>query len=286
MERELREDIGCIKEGRFGLMKSLYKFIFKASTGAILNEKLAKDPNLLEFFMTFDNTMPLVLAGLPSSFFPAFQTARDVLTTAISTHREDNCELYEKRWAYFDKLCKEGKIQDKDGSRAQLAIFWASVSNTMPGTFWSVFHLLKSPVHLAKLEAEIKTIWPGFQQPNAPLCVNFDSLSQMVYLDACITETLRLVSGSLIMRSMHNACTVTLPSGKTIKFRKGDQLGMCPPVIHRDGKIYINPGTYNPDRWILPTCDPKTGVEYTFTERSNAANGRMSLFKDGVEIPG
>eukprot|EP01031_Cornospumella_fuschlensis_P050435 gene50435-61706_t len=198
MERELREDIVSLKEGRFGLMRFLYKSIFKASTGAIVNAALAKNPNMLDFFMTFDDTMPLVLAGLPPSFFPAFQSARDFLLKALVSSREDNCELLQKRWEYFDKKLQEGKMQDLDGAKAQLAIFWASVSNTMPGTFWCVFHLLKNPTTLAKLEAEIKATWPNFQQPDSPLSIDIESLNRIVYLDACITETLRLVSGSLI----------------------------------------------------------------------------------------
>lgn len=285
MERELRRDIGGIQQGRVLLFNCISRLIFKASLAGILNEHAAQDESLFKIFMEFDNALPLVIAGLPTVFLPTLPTVREHLVAAVERHQDNNCELFEKRWAYFRQLTQENKLKAREGAMGQLAILWASVSNTMPGTFWTVFHLLRHPVYLAKLIAEVQSLWPAFQQAGAELDLPYDSLQQMVFLDACITETLRLVSGSLIMRHVNHNCSVTFPSGKTVKFRKGDQLGICPPVLHRDEEVYSNASAYIPDRWMLPQCDPKTGLEYSIAERNNAAQGKVRLFKQGKEIP-
>ncbi len=44
-------------------------------------------------------------------------------------------------------------------------------------------------------------------------------------IDSAISEALRLSSGSLIMRKVTEACSLTLSSGKEYTFRKGDNVG-------------------------------------------------------------
>lgn len=53
-------------------------------------------------------------------------------------------------------------------------------------------------------------------------------------LEACITEALRLASGSMIMRFVrHDQCQLTLTnSGNTYTFRKGDRVGIFPTLLH------------------------------------------------------
>ena len=53
-------------------------------------------------------------------------------------------------------------------------------------------------------------------------------------IDASITEALRLASGSMIMRIVtQDNMKLTLPStSETFHFRKGDRVGICPPMTH------------------------------------------------------
>jgi cytochrome P450 len=199
-------------------------------------------------------------------------------------------ELMSRRWEYFTTLIQEGKWTYQDATRSQLAILWASVSNTMPTTFWVLFYLLKNAICMDKVYLEIIHIIPSLanhgEQCMHAVDVTSEQLSQMIYLDACITEALRLCSGSLIMRSMHHACTITLPcSEKSYHFRKGDKFGLCPPVLHRDEDIYPNASSFHPDRWMLPSVDSKTGIEYALQDKINAAQGKMPMVKHGKEVP-
>mgnify|MGYP001810008277 CR=1 FL=1 len=285
MERELNRDVKNIPLGRVYLYDCIAKLIFKASLAGVLNENAARDESLFQIFTEFDNGLPLVLAGLPTMFLPALPKLREQLLAAVEKYKDNNCELFEKRWTYFNQLVQDNKLEAREAAVGQLAILWASVSNTMPGTFWTVFFMLRNPIYLEKLVKEVKAVWPTFQQPDADLSLPYEALNQLVFLDACITETMRLVSGSLIMRHVNHACSVTFPSGKTYKFRKGDRLGICPPVLHSDEEVFKNASAFDPDRWMLPDLDPETGAEYSPVEKSNAAQGKMRLFKQGKEIP-
>ena len=62
-------------------------------------------------------------------------------------------------------------------------------------------------------------------------------------------------------------------------------IGICPPVLHSDEEVFKNASAFDPDRWMLPDLDPETGAEYSPVEKSNAAQGKMRLFKQGKEIP-
>jgi len=81
----------------------------------------------------------------------------------------------------------------------------------------------------------------------------FIDTSRMIMLDACITETLRLTSGSMIMRKIVSSNTaIKLASGTVYKFRKGDQVGICPPLVHLDDEIYPDAQAFRPARWLQP----------------------------------
>ena len=64
-----------------------------------------------------------------------------------------------------------------------------------------------------------------------------DQLNNMHLLDACVTESMRLASGSLVMRFVQRPCSITLNSGNTYHFRKGDRVGIAPPITHHDSEV-------------------------------------------------
>jgi len=70
---------------------------------------------------------------------------------------------------------------------------------------------------------------------------------------------------------------VLLTIGKTYKFRKGDRVGLCPPLWHRDPEIYIDPSAFRPERWAA-----KPGS--TVDEITTASLGKVPQFKGGKQI--
>lgn len=283
MQEEIHKGISGMTEGPQSLCDCMGRFIFKASLAAILNESAAQDESLFAAFNAFDTVMPLLLAGVPSGMFPDFQSNRDKLSAACAKYTQDISELMEVRYKYLMELEGRGDMLPGDTARSQLAIFWASVGNTMPGTFWMLWHLLKNPACLDRVKEEIACKVPNFEKSTEER-VSFEELTALVYLDACITEALRLSSGSLIMRVAYRPCSITLASGNKYSFRKGDRIGLCPPVLHRDEEIYPNALEFVPERWILPETDA-SGRVYELQERINAAQGKIPMFKNGKEVP-
>lgn len=72
----------------------------------------------------------------------------------------------------------------------------------------------------------------------------------MDVLDSCISEALRLSTGSLIMREAVEPCTLTLADGTTYNIRKGDNVGIFPPIIHRDERFFPNSEVFQYDRFL------------------------------------
>jgi cytochrome P450 len=73
----------------------------------------------------------------------------------------------------------------------------------------------------------------------------------MVVLDSCLSEALRLTSGSMIMRQvMVPDAELTLASGNTYRFRKGDKVGLFPCLQHFDPDLYPSPDTFQYDRFL------------------------------------
>jgi len=132
--------------------------------------------------------------------------------------------------------------------------------------------------------------------------ISQESLDKLVYLDCCLTESLRMSSGSIIMRMVLEPTEITLASGsrqslctdclsdissehlhitypgKQYKFRKGDRVGLCPPLWHRDSEIYPEPFDYRPERWML-------SEDASAEDVAAASVGRIPMSKGGKALP-
>lgn len=280
IQEEMRSGLRDLPEGSQKLFGSLSRIIFRAAVRTILHHDALTDAELSDVmasFETFDSNMPLLLAGLPAGLLPGFRQARDRLCEICARSRENASDYMSKRWKHLLELEDAGKMEKGDSVRAQLSIVWAVVGNTMPSAFWLIYYLLSHPQALQKVREEIGHVLTGYKMEMDE--IGYEQCRDLVYLDACITETLRLASGSLIMRYVNRPCSITLASGKTYKLRKGDRLGICPPVVHRDGDLFPEPEVFRPERWIL------SDGHHTVEEKINAAQGKIPLSKGGKEVP-
>lgn len=144
------------------------------------------------------------------SYAQAPREARELLYRAVRKYESaDNCDFIKKRFEYFDSFGNPHNTV-----AFQLAMVWASVGNTMPSVFWLVFFLMRNPAAMQAVLEEIQSIRPPADSSGG-CSADFtqEELNRMTYMDACITETLRLCSGSLIMRHVKEPCEVTLASG-------------------------------------------------------------------------
>ena len=117
-------------------------------------------------------------------------------------------------------------------------------------------HLLKHPIKLAKMQAELESA--DLSDPP-----RFTELNKLRYLDACIKESMRLesISGDPMER-------VVPPSGAEIAgvwVPGGTNVSVSAHAVHRDPTVWgDDPATYNPDRWIEANQIQRRAMEHAF----------------------
>lgn len=128
---------------------------------------------------------------------------------------------------------------------------------------WTLHDLIRNPSHLARCVAEIDRL-----PANTP---NLDLSTHLPYLDACISESIRLNSPVPVnFAENHSPTDLLLPgsgSGNTpLILKKGEDLIWSPWVFSRLHWIWgPDADDYIPDRWLLggSAYEPKpTAYEY------------------------
>lgn len=269
------------------------RFIFHVGVGAIFNNTINDDPEkcdkLFDAFMQFDQSVALCLAGVPIKYQGKAFAAFNHIVNTINPLKEDLSDFMQRRCQYFGGIAeKDPNFKDKNGL-LNSPLFWASVSNSMPATFWLIYHILKSQKteYFEVIRKEIQEKIPNWQRF---LAANFtkdetilqkdiltmEQLNELYFIDSCFTETLRLVSGSFILRIVVDEIfDLTLNSGNTYRFRKGDRVGLFPCLFHNNPKIFPDPDEFNPYRWMKGD---------TPEEKLLSAQGRIPLFYEGQEV--
>eukprot|EP00039_Didymoeca_costata_P005031 m.77818 g.77818 ORF g.77818 m.77818 type:complete len:531 (-) comp12643_c0_seq2:2326-3918(-) len=225
----------------------LAKFIFRSSTASLFSEDIAEVNGLFEAFEEFDKFLPLGAAGVP--IFGAAKSCRSKLHKALDSCASENVsEIIAARNAYFEELMHAGGMTNVDSAAMQLGMLWASAANTIPAVFWVLFLLLEHPAEFKKVSEEFTSVLEKKKKGESKY-FTVEELESMKRLDSVISETLRLSSGSLVMRAALEDQEIKFSTGNTFKFRKGDRIGICPPLAHLDSDIFPNSGSFVPDRW-------------------------------------
>lgn len=131
---------------------------------------------------------------------------------------------------------------------AQCFLFFFAGFRTVSSSLSFVIHeLMENKVVQDKLKEEIKDVFESLQ--NRPL--TYEALTNMEYLEAVISETLRKWPQ---LPLVHRVCTKTTiledpETGKIIKLKPGDAIQVAAVGIHRDPKYYPDPMHFDPERF-------------------------------------
>lgn len=168
---------------------------------------------------------------------------------------------------------------------AESTVIMAAGSATTTGLLTSSLYLLLSnPECMKKLRAEVEGAFPfpslGRQDIEDDI-VPYDKVKDLVYLRACIDETLRVRPPiSLALPRLVYAPEGAMIAGHHIL--PGTTVAVSPWSIHRNKSIYSEPEAYKPERWIPDEKDPWRQVEIhnlkayniPFSQGSRACIGR------------
>lgn len=116
----------------------------------------------------------------------------------------------------------------------------------------TIFYLIRQPAVLAKLTREIRAAFAS------PAEIQNPKLNTLIYLTACIDETLRLVppKPSTVPREV-------CPGGLEVDGRHlpaGVTVGTPVYALHHDEHIYPEPWSFSPERWIVNVDEKEAGL--------------------------
>jgi cytochrome P450 len=108
----------------------------------------------------------------------------------------------------------------------------------------ALFYLLHYPGALAKVTDEVRSAFTSVEMIRSG-----KTLNELVYLRACIDETLRLsppVPSHLPREVLHGGLTI---DGQYLP--KGTVVGTAPYAIHHNDEYFPMPFDFRPERWIV-----------------------------------
>lgn len=230
----------------------LCRFAFKGSVAALFTESMADIDGLYESFTDFDSKFGMSVAGIPLNLFSAALKGREVCVRACGDAMHEASGLIAERVKLYSASTESGVPPSSmdDIVRYQVAMLWASVANTMPGAYWTAYYILLDPVARNAVQEELTAVF-GPVHETASRVPSVSQLQALKVLDSCISESLRLMSGSLMMRQvMVDGFELVLASGSTYRFRKGDKVGIFPTIAHYDERLFPDANRFQYDRFI------------------------------------
>uniref|UniRef100_A0A8C0E0M9 Cytochrome P450 family 7 subfamily B member 1 n=1 Tax=Balaenoptera musculus TaxID=9771 RepID=A0A8C0E0M9_BALMU len=217
--------------------------IFEVTFTTIHGNVLAGDrktfiTELRDDFFKFDSKFTHLASGVPIELLGNIKSIRTKLIKRLTTENlaklQGWSEVVQMRQDILEKYYTP---KDTEIGAHHLGLLWASVSNTVPTMFWTMYYLLRHPEAMAVLRDEIDHLLQSTEQ-----------LDSLVYLESTILEVLRLCSFSGIFRVVQEDLTLHLES-QDCCLRKGDFVGIFPPVLHYDPEIFEAPEEFRFDRF-------------------------------------
>lgn len=172
----------------------------------------------------------------------------DGIHLARSQRRLDAYRRGEKHDDFFQALMEDKRGQPNNLEwgeiDAEVNIMLNAGSTTTAIALANVlYHLLKTPMVLSRLRAELdRALDPD------DIIAPYDRVKTLPYLRACLDESLRLTSPTT-----HNLGRVTPPGGMQVleyHIPAGVTVSMSALVVHHDPTVFPDPTRYDPDRWL------------------------------------
>ncbi|KAJ3121808.1 Cytochrome P450 7B1 [Nowakowskiella sp. JEL0407] len=256
----LEEINGTIDENGYktvGMYEFCRKTFFFASVKMIFGPKFSSSL-LYEHFDTYDEGIPLFFGGLPDFILGKHRKSHNVLIKMVQDALAESAptDLSEVVWNRSEVM-KEFNMSDESIAKSHFAFMWGSQANTIPAAYWTLMHIVSSADVLERVKRELSKL----DDDSIPVP------EDLPYLNACISESLRLYSQVFSARQVIDSYSITTDT-TTYVMRKGDLLNLPVPVPHLDTKLYTpeNPAdefcmNFNPDRFLV---DPEKKQPWSF----------------------
>ncbi|XP_070248262.1 cytochrome P450 7B1 [Myotis yumanensis] len=232
--------------------------IFEATFATIYGKSVAGDrkefiTELKDDFFKFDAKFIYLLSDIPIELLGNAKSIQKKLIKHLTSENLANIQGWsEVVQMRQDILEKYYTLKDIEIGAHHLGFLWASVANTIPTMFWTIYYLLRHPEAMAVLRDEIDHLLQSTGQKQGSgfsIYITREQLDSLVYLESAILEALRLCSFSSIIRFVQEDLTLPSETGDYL-IRKGDLVAIFPPLMHHDPEIFEAPEEYRFDRFV------------------------------------
>mgnify|MGYP001043158865 FL=1 len=238
-----------------GLLELSHHMLYQPSTLALIGE--INPASLENDFSTFDKNFHYFFIPFPqwiySWFFSPVLQARTRLNESWLKNPEPlkASDFHRDRIALLSSYSQW--ISKQDYGAFLTGFMWASLGNTIPGVFWSLFYILRDKQALETIKQEMDThiLDDNWIQP--------EQLDACVYLESAINETLRLVGAPFMTRKCIRQAEVHLQDGRTITVKPNETLAWFGAVSHYDDRMFPNADKFIFDRFLNRKADTVPG---------------------------
>jgi cytochrome P450 len=237
------------------LLKFSHHMLYQPSTLALIGEI---DPASLEKdFSLFDKSFHYFFIPFPDWFYPWFFSRELQARTRLNESWRKNqnpptaSEFHRARLALLDN--NSSWLSENDYGALLTGFFWASLGNTIPGVFWSLFYILRDAKALETIQQEMDTHLPKDEDWNPK------QLDACVYLESAINESIRLVGAPFMTRKCIRQSDIDLQDGRTITLQTGENLAWFGGASHYDPNMFPQPTSFIFDRFLNKKADTVVG---------------------------
>ena len=131
--------------------------------------------------------------------------------------------------------------------------------NAIRLAYWMMLFTLSDSTAYAALMDEIDDLvkqrraTAGENDDETNICLDIEDVEGLNILDSIFTESLRLVSGVLVIRGVTQDVTFQTSNGNNYDLKRGETIMFYPPAHHYDPEVFENPKQFQYDRFIGAT---------------------------------
>ncbi|XP_014477670.1 PREDICTED: cytochrome P450 9e2 [Dinoponera quadriceps] len=175
---------------------------------------------------------------------------KNIVETTIVSRDAENITRPDMIQLMMDMRGKRGaerELSIEDMTAQAFIFFFAGFDSSATVMSFAAHEIAINPDVQAKLWREIDEV---LEESNGK--VTYEAINRLKYLDAVLSETLRMYTAPFIERECERDYELppTLPNEKPFTLKKGMLVWMPIYAIHRDGKYYDDPEKFRPERFL------------------------------------
>ncbi|KAI1298607.1 Cytochrome P450 3A21 [Halotydeus destructor] len=252
------QEVDAKKVFRLYTLDSIGKVLFSVDVNAFDNQDCQMVKSVGDFFVKFTawnlfvlNTFPAWIGKYLSKAYDSEDTMeylKSFVSHVVKSRKSDADRRDDLVQTLIDAKNEKCKV-DQDGKGLSeievvanaVFLFGASYDSSIQTLCSAVFYLAHNPHVQDKMLDEVNSISKGEH-------ISYDELNQMNYLEAVVTETLRLESPDA--RGFRRAVRDTVIPGTDIKVPKDQLISILFYVSHFDEANYDEPYKFRPERFL------------------------------------